>query len=80
MKILGVLIVLVSLALAGYVGVYLCFIGGVVQIVNSITMDPVVASGIAWGALRILLAGTATSMVAMMGCFFGFGFLTGFDW
>lgn len=51
-KIIGILIAIVGIALGIYVGVWLMFIGGITQIVNSI--NPVNGLGIAFGIARIV--------------------------
>ena len=51
-KIIGILIVIVGIALGIYVGAWLMFIGGIMQIVNSI--NPVNVLGIALGIARIV--------------------------
>ena len=54
--ILGILIILVGGALALYLGIYLCLIGGIVQVIHSAT-PTVDAWGIAWGVARVLCTG-----------------------
>ena len=49
-KIIGILIAIVGIALWIYVGVWLMFVGGIVQIVNSI--NPINGLGIALGLAR----------------------------
>ena len=51
-KIIGILIAIVGIALGIYVGAWLMFIGGIMQIVNSI--NPVNVLGIALGIARIV--------------------------
>lgn len=51
-KIIGILIAIVGIALGIYIGVWLMFIGGITQIVNSI--NPVNGLGIAFGIARIV--------------------------
>ncbi len=51
-KIIGILIAIAGIALGIYVGVWLMFIGGIVQIVNSI--NPLNGLGIALGIARII--------------------------
>lgn len=51
-KIIGILITIVGIALGIYVGVWLMFVGGIVQIVNSI--NPLNGLGIALGIARII--------------------------
>ena len=51
-KIIGILITIIGIVLGIYVGVWLMFIGGITQIVNSI--NPINGSGIAFGIVRIV--------------------------
>lgn len=54
---LGVLFILAGIALGVYVGFFLMFVGGIIQVVNAVNADPANSSGVAWGAARILFAG-----------------------
>lgn len=51
-KVIGILIAIVGIALGIYVGVWLMFVGGIVQIINSI--NPINGLGIALGIARII--------------------------
>ena len=51
-KIIGILITIIGIVLGIYVGVWLMFIGGITQIVNSI--NPINGLGIAFGIARIV--------------------------
>ena len=54
----GVGLMIAGIVVGLYVGVWLCFIGGIVQIVNEINAGtPVEAMNIALGIVRILFAG-----------------------
>ncbi len=55
-SILGVLLIVGGMLLGLYVGLWVCFIGGIVQIVNAIKND-VNAMGIAIGIVKIVFAG-----------------------
>lgn len=50
--ILCTLIFIISIILAGYIGIYLMLYGGIIQIINSI--NPINATGIAIGILKII--------------------------
>ncbi len=63
--ILGVLV----LALAGYVGIALLFVGGIAQIVDGVTSTPVNGEDIGYGALRMVGAGLGTVAVLFVGMF-----------
>jgi uncharacterized BrkB/YihY/UPF0761 family membrane protein len=56
MKGIGCLLILLGIALGLYVGLWLLFIGGIVQIVEAVKADPVSSWGIAFGIVRIILA------------------------
>lgn len=53
--VVGVLLILAGLALGIYAGLVLCFVGGILQIVDGATAHPVSGSDIAWGAVRALV-------------------------
>ncbi|OHA15815.1 MAG: hypothetical protein A3A10_00635 [Candidatus Tagabacteria bacterium RIFCSPLOWO2_01_FULL_42_9] len=58
MKILlGIVLILAGIALGIYVGFWLLFVGGIMTIINAIEADPVSATSIAWGAIKIIFAG-----------------------
>ena len=59
----GVFLVLAGVALAAYIGIYLCLVRGIILCVNGVTADPVNAALIAWGVVRILL----TSLGSLVG-------------
>lgn len=62
---LAVLLSIIGIVSAIYVGGYLMFIGGIIQIVNSIT-PVIIAKGIAFGFARIFFAGLTTWIVAVL--------------
>lgn len=49
-------IIIIGLVLAVYVGLWIMFIGGIVQIIESVKATPVEAMGIAVGFVRVILA------------------------
>lgn len=51
-KILGILIIIATIILGAYVGIWVMLVGGIIQIVNSI--NPVNGMGIAIGIIKIL--------------------------
>lgn len=53
---LGVFMILAGIALGLYVGLWLMFIGGIIQFVNAVTADPVNGAGVGWGVVRIFSA------------------------
>lgn len=71
----GVVLMLAGLALGIYAGLWWAFIGGVVQIVDSIKANPVDAVDLALGILRVLCAGFIGVMTAVLAVFPGFALL-----
>lgn len=69
-KIIGILIAIAGIALGIYVGVWLMFIGGIVQIVNSI--NPLNGLGIALGIVRIVFCEVGV-LIAWLGIAIGSG-------
>ena len=69
-KIIGILIAIVGIALGIYVGVWLMFVGGIVQIVNSI--NPINGLGIALGIARIVFCEVG-GLIAWLGIAIGSG-------
>ena len=54
-NILGLVLICGSIALGLYVGFWLMFIGGIIEVINSVT--PVINnSGIAWGIVKVVFA------------------------
>lgn len=51
-KVIGIIIAILGIALGIYVGIWLMFVGGISQIINSI--NPVNGVGIAMGIARIV--------------------------
>ncbi len=54
-NIFGFLMIIAGVILGLYVGVVVCFIGGITQIVVAITTPPVIGSVIAWALQRSYL-------------------------
>lgn len=62
--ILGLLLCLVGIALGLYVGVWLCFIGGIVQGVAAVQAHPLNGLGLAIGLARVMGSGLAGWLAA----------------
>jgi len=56
MKLIGALIIVAGVLLGLYLGLWVCLIGGIVQLVEACKADPVSSLGIAFGIVRILIA------------------------
>lgn len=67
-KVIGILIAIVGISLGIYVGVWLMFVGGIVQIVNSI--NPLNGLGIALGIVRIVFCEVGV-LIAWLGIAIG---------
>ena len=56
-QIIGVLMIMGGIVLGFYVGFWVCFIGGIVQLINEIkSPEAVVAMNIAWSIVKIVFA------------------------
>lgn len=64
---LGVFLILLGLLLGAYVGVWVMFIGGIVQIIEAIKTTPVEAMDIAIGSARVFFS-TVTGAIAAYTC------------
>lgn len=64
-QIIGLILILAGLFVGVYVGLYLCFIGGTVQIINAIKSPGIPAMPIAWGIAKIFFAGVAGMLSAL---------------
>lgn len=56
-NILGVLFILLGIVLGLYAGVWICFIGGITQIIEGIKSNPVNSLNIAIGILKFIVSG-----------------------
>lgn len=57
--VLGILCVIASVILGLYVGVWICFIGGIVDIIEQVQAETVEAMAVAIGIAKIVFAGLA---------------------
>lgn len=71
----GILLIILGIAIGLYVGVYLMFIGGIVQIVDAVKTTPTDGLGIAWGIIRIMVGGLTGALSALVPCVFGWTLL-----
>ena len=54
--IIGLLICLLSVALGLYLGVWVMFVGGIIQIIKTVSSGDIQTGIIAWGIVKIVLA------------------------
>jgi uncharacterized membrane protein len=68
MKILFGLLIIIASVLGGiYIGVWVCFIGGIVDVITALQASPIDALGIAWGIFKFLIASVAGVWAAVLG-------------
>ncbi|MFW6120573.1 MAG: hypothetical protein ACOC80_06690 [Petrotogales bacterium] len=73
---IGLALVILGIPIALYVGGWVMFVGGIVQIVEAIQCDPVNAIGIALGILRWAAAGTVGVICFWLSFVVGFGLIS----
>lgn len=61
----GIIFIFGGISLGIYVGLWLCFVGGIVQIIEAAKCNPVYSTGIAFGVFKILFA----SFLGWVSCF-----------
>ena len=72
---IGIGLIILGIGLGLYVGLYLCFIGGIVAIVEAIKATPIESLGIAFGIVRIVFAALLGWLVGFLPLVFGLGVL-----
>ena len=72
---LGITLMVAGVAIGLYVGLWLCFIGGIVQIIEAVKATPVEGLDIAIGIARIVMAGFAGVVTAVVAVFPGYAML-----
>ena len=72
--IMGVGLIALGIALGLYVGGYLMFIKGIIQLIQGITPE-IIASNIAWGLGKIMLASVTGTISAVVFIFPGMAIL-----
>ena len=65
----AIVFILGIIALAIYVGVWVCFVGGVCQIVDGVKATPTDGVDIGLGLLRVMFAGAAGGITFVLGLF-----------
>jgi len=67
---IGIIICLLSIVLGLYLGVWVMLIGGIIQLIQSVT-PIIIAQGIAFGLVKIMLSGAVGWLTFIVG--FGIG-------
>jgi len=62
MKVIGVFLVMLAVALGLYVGFGLLFVPGVVQIIQGANAHPVAGGDVAWGIVKVICASPAGAL------------------
>ena len=62
---IGLLLMFVGVCLGVYVGVWVCFIGGIVDLITEIRADDLAAPNVAFGIAKVMFAGVAGWLSAM---------------
>lgn len=57
MILFGLILIIVGAALSIYVGVWICFVGGIVDIIQQVRADDWSTVVVAWGIAKIVFAG-----------------------
>lgn len=63
--VIGALLCLAGFALGAYVGLWVCFVGGIIDIINQVKAPEVDATVVAWGVVKIIFASFAGSISAI---------------
>jgi hypothetical protein len=63
---IGLLLVISGAALGLYVGLYLCFICGIIELIQAIRAPELIASTVAWSIVKIMFAGLAGWISAIL--------------
>ena len=71
LKILAVLIIVAGILGGLYLGLWVCLVGGIVQIIDTIQHTPVEARTVAIGVLRVLCTGLVTWLTILLSTFIG---------
>jgi hypothetical protein len=69
---IGILLVVLGVIFGLYIGVWILFVGGVVQISESMQSNPMQSYGIAMGFLKIIFASFVGLICGFMGIIPGF--------
>ncbi len=49
-----------------YVGVWVCFVGGIVDVIEQVTAENLEAVSVAWGIAKVFLSGLFGSLTAII--------------
>jgi uncharacterized membrane protein len=72
---IGLLLILAGIALGLYVGIWLCFIGGIVDVINAIKTTPVPALQVAVGVAKVIFSGFLGQLSFWLSAVVGLAFI-----
>ena len=76
-KVVGALLVLIGIVLGLYLGLWVLFIGGVIDLIKQIRLPEMNTGIIAWGIVKVLFAGFIGTLSAMIFILPGLGMIKG---
>lgn len=76
-QMLGFLLIVAGIVLGVYVGVWVCFIGGIVGIIEAISAPELVAMTVALNVAKIFLAGVSGFLSAILLMIPGYAMIVG---
>lgn len=65
--VIGILLIVAGVLAGLYVGLWLMFIGGIIQVINAVKANPTPAIDVAWGVVRIIFASLVGWGIAAIG-------------
>lgn len=74
-NIFGFVMMAIGILLGLYVGGWVLFVGGIVQVLEALQATPIEAVGVAVGILRVVVATAVGVLIAAAGVFFGGSFI-----
>jgi len=74
--ILGIIMIILGVILGVYVGVWVCFVGGIVDVINEIRAEHLEAVNVGIGLAKIFFAGISGWVSALLLIIPGYGFIT----
>ena len=66
MKILGFVMILIGVILGLYVGLWVCFIGGIVQIIDAVKIVETPMAQVGWGVTKMIFAAFSGWLCALV--------------
>jgi len=63
--IIGILMILSGIVLGFYVGIWLCFVGGIIDVIAAVQAEQLVAMDVAIGIAKFMFAGLAGWLSAL---------------